>query len=370
MSERSGKNSHRIVIVRRTEESAGSHHGGAWKIAYADFVTAMMAFFLVMWLINATTEERRLGIANFFNPMQNSLSPPGVLRDLPSPDGINQAGHGGTQQTDDKTVDSSIAIIHSTNDISGPAADDGGADGALQAGSGSDPAVSGYYSPEKQGVAGLSPGLEVGVPPGIPKIIPIGAPGQGAKQDITPSEEDLLMRQMQVIQNALASEVSNGSRDNTHVSVTKAGLEVELSASEARPMFQSGSATLTPEATRLLKAIVPYLLPIPGSLSIEGYTDSSTWKAGRSSNWTLSAARADMARKILTDAGFPEQRILSVSGHADRKLAVPNDPAAPANRRIILILHRDDDPSVAPADGSPSSSTDQSSSIPLGKASP
>ncbi|WP_408873176.1 flagellar motor protein MotB [Gluconobacter roseus] len=308
MSNQNGKEA-RKIIIKRFDVVEGGHHGGAWKIAYADFVTAMMAFFLVMWLINATTEEQRKGIANFFNPMavRKDMPPPmdNVLPAAPEPvsletkpvavkPGKDQAGklpQGPTaqQKTDPATAPSvhtaQIVVLH---------------DNQIQ--------------------------------PGEPPVAPASAKATQEARIAAAKKIQALVSNMPELAD-IRSQVS--------VTVGDDGLHIEIADSDHLPMFAMGQSAPDSHAVKLIKAIVPYLEKLPGKLSIAGYTDATPYRPGQLSNWSLSSARAVAVRDLVVQSGFPDGRLKSVSGYADRNLFDPAQPLSPRNRRIVLVLSPD-----------------------------
>ncbi|MDG6094312.1 OmpA family protein [Acetobacter sp. AN02] len=351
MAKKNGDNARKIVIVRRSGGEGGGHHGGAWKIAYADFVTAMMAFFLVMWLINATTEERRKGIAKFFNPMENSLFAPVASPVIPSVSNRPATTESGVakQMGDNKQFsDTGSTLLSPYHKVGGFGPDVAALSDQKQGGSGDDTSLSGIYRTPDPAYPDRSPGREVTEQPDVARIVPVGGDKESSQKLIGEgSHEAALKEQENLIRQKDAIEKAAGNSGNVSVQVIPEGLEISLAESDAQPMFENGSSRLNTRAQALMKVIVPYLMALPGKLSIDGYTDSATWKKNRSSNWTLSSQRADAARAELSGQGFPEDRLQSVSGKADTSLAVPDNPAAAGNRRIVLVLHRKFPPPAA-----------------------
>ncbi|MFT8355426.1 MAG: flagellar motor protein MotB [Gluconobacter japonicus] len=305
---KAGGKDERKIIIKRFEVVEGGHHGGSWKIAYADFVTAMMAFFLVMWLINATTEEQRRGIANFFNPMaiQQDIPPPAenIIHLVPDPVASSQKP----------------AAIH-PGDPAGAHPDNGepGKDHLLNKDAG-DRSTQIVVLHDRQ------------VQPGMPPAAPHG-------QDAQKGE---LRRAATEISKALdgAPQLAD-VRSQVSVSLGDDGLHVEVADSDHQAMFPLGSAVPTRHASDLLKLIAPYLEKLPGRLSVSGYTDAAPYRPGLPGNWSLSSDRAVAARDILVNSGFPDRRLKAVTGYADRNLFDPANPLSARNRRVILVLSPD-----------------------------
>ncbi|MFT8719630.1 flagellar motor protein MotB [Acetobacter sp.] len=367
MSRKNGDNKPRIIVIRRGGGGEEGHHGGAWKIAYADFVTAMMAFFLVMWLINATTEQRRRGIANFFNPMAThgvaaaqALSEPGTSgspargekeqESQPKMEGMLDRPVALVKQKDPSMISPGVGpgAGGSPGKSGGFGPDIATMAGRHTAGAGDDTLRKGLLSTPQEAFPERSMGRVVMVPPRMARIVPIGGENSGNTAslgdggDAVRQEEAALQKDAQQLKNAIAHDPeAQDLSSQVSVGVVPEGLRIQLSESDRVSMFETGSAQLNARATHLLKLLAPYLISMPQNLSIYGYTDGALYKRKGASNWTLSSARADAARAVLSEEGFPEQRLLEVSGRGSRDLAVPDDPGAAANRRVVLVLHRD-----------------------------
>ncbi|NSL91464.1 flagellar motor protein MotB [Acetobacter syzygii] len=319
-----------IIIKRGGDSGEHGHHGGAWKIAYADFMTAMMAFFLVMWLLNATTEEQRKGIAQFFNPMAEKDtrlgSSNGMLETSPSP---LTAG----------------TTLRKVKDGDAPDDDGGEQPGAKDAA---------RRSEEGGSPDNITRGLKTHLTPATPAIIPIGGPESGGGKNLgsigvdnpvaAAAEQTKIDTMVKGLEQAVAQNPdTQAASSNMSVSFGRDDIRIELRDANNTPMFDTASATPNAAGRKMLEQIGAWLAPMPEQLSIVGYTDADQYrpsKRGGMSNWTLSAQRADGAREVLVRAGYPDRNILSVSGRADRDLAVPSDPGSAANRRVVLILHR------------------------------
>ncbi|MFT8732376.1 MAG: flagellar motor protein MotB [Acetobacter fabarum] len=325
-------NKKRPVIIKRVSDSGEhGHHGGAWKIAYADFMTAMMAFFLVMWLLNATTEEQRKGIAQFFNPMAEKDtrlgSSNGMLETSPSP---LTAG----------------TTLRKVKDGDAPEDDGGEQPGARDAP---------RRSEEGGSPDNITRGLKAHLTPASPAIIPVGGPESGGGKSIgtvgvdnpvaAAAEQSKIDNMVQGLEQSVAQNPdTQEAAKNMTVSFGRDDIRIELRDANNTPMFDTASATPNAAGRKMLEQIGAWLAPMPEQLSIVGYTDADQYRTTKHgtgmSNWTLSAQRADGAREVLVKAGYPDRNILSVSGRADRDLALPADPGSAANRRVVLILHR------------------------------
>lgn len=327
-----------IIIKRDGDSDSESHHGGAWKIAYADFMTAMMAFFLVMWLLNATTDEQRRGIAQFFNPMADTktIIPPtnGILDASPSP------------LTDGKA----LKLIKEDTLLNAPQAGKIGGDH--------------LPNPSLQGGApdDITYGIRTNLVPRTPSVVPIGGPDSGGGQisasvgarDATTEQGDIAQMAANLQQAIQNNPALSAATPNVAIHFGRDDIQIELRDANNTPMFDSGSSAPNRMGRQMLAEIAKWLAPMPERISIIGYTDADKYHAGKNwsmSNWTLSALRADYAREALVSAGYPDTKILDVSGRADRSLAVPATPTAAANRRVVIVMHKlytDTTPPIVP----------------------
>ena len=316
------------IVIRREEVVEGGHHGGAWKVAYADFVTAMMAFFLLMWLLNATTSEQREGLADYFSPtnlMSRSTSGFG-------------APFGGHTMNDDGAMASDRGSVNVMNARAKPSyevEDDDSDKPALAAA---------FDSGAKDGVLTRRPQLRHGVeaPPGP------ADPGEAQAADQARQEHAAFNKAAQQIREEVAKDpgLADLARQLA-VDVTPEGLRIQILDEDKQAMFANGSAVPNDRARALLTKIAPVLMKLPEQLSVTGHTDASPYRGGDRSNWELSADRANATRRLLAEAGIPEARVQSVSGQADRDLLLPADPLAAANRRIAIVVLRQAPPRKA-----------------------
>ncbi|MEK0084967.1 flagellar motor protein MotB [Benzoatithermus flavus] len=270
----SRKQSSPIIVIKRPKKGGGGHHGGAWKIAYADFVTAMMAFFLLLWLLGATTEEQRKGISDYFNVVTNS-------------------GGGSNGVLQGKVID----IAGGQRTAATP--------------SGMTPIV-------------LMPAPGLGRP--LPQPTDDGA-----------SREEAAFAEIERNLEAAVKD-SPELAGNMLVERTPDGLRIQLIDQERSPMFASGSAVIVPRMEQLLKLVAAMVARVPNTIAIGGHTDAHPLQRGDYSNWELSAERANAARRLLVANGVPESRIVRVLGLADRQPLIKDDPMAASNRRISILL--------------------------------
>jgi chemotaxis protein MotB len=284
-----------IVIKKVKKVIGGGHHGGAWKVAYADFVTAMMAFFLLMWLINTTSPEQKRGIADYFAPASVSES---------------ASGSGGI--------------------LGGTAL---GQDGNKEAGS---IAVMEQMAPE--------------APPATPEEGRNTTTGAGALANASEEalRDELAAREAASFASAAASlkqamqQMPELAELSKHLLIdqTPEGLRIQLVDQEGRSMYEPGSARPNERARLLLRAVSTVVNQLPNRITLSGHTSAAV--SGRSEgDWTLSAARANSARQILETAGVDPDRVYQVSGKAASDPLYPDDPTLAGNRRIALVLLRE-----------------------------
>ncbi len=265
------------IIVKKVTVVEGGHHGGAWKVAYADFVTAMMAFFLLLWLLGATTEKQRKGLADHFTPTlvklkQESAGSNGMLGGssiVDADDYPNRAGQTGTK---------GITIPRDTT----------------------------------------------------------GGPKEGSEKIKQRQKmEQKLAAKLQ------SSEKLARLAKQVRLIDTSEGIRIDLVDDADFSMFQLGTTVLTPDAAALLDAIGDMLAGELGSLSIRGHTDALPWNGGAgANNWSLSAGRAEATRQALLRHGIAEARFRKIEGVADREPLIRDKPNDPRNRRISILLMR------------------------------
>jgi chemotaxis protein MotB len=336
------------VIVKKYEIVEGGHHGGAWKVAYADFVTAMMAFFLLMWLLNATTEDQRKGLADYFSPsnlMSHASSGTG------EPFGGHTAFDEGAMVSDRGAVQITAGkrpVIERTED-------------------GEDPVLTEYHRTKSGEGVGQGPALEE--PDADPQEAKSlgqkglhAAPGPGGGSDvlrdgqpdtrpITPADVAAEKARLEKAAfESAAEQIREAVRGDPAladlakqlaIDMTPDGLRIQIVDEIRQPMFPSGSATPNDRARMLMQKIVPVLLRLTQPISIAGHTDAAPYSGPGRSNWELSAERANATRRLLVDGGLPETRVKSVTGNADRDPLLPADPLAAANRRISIVVLRE-----------------------------
>ena len=279
-----------IIIKKIKKSSGGGHHGGAWKVAYADFVTAMMAFFLLMWLINTTSPEQKKGIADYFAPASVSQT---------------TSGAGGI--------------------LNGTALGD---DGAKNAGSQNIIEQTAPKSPNTQETGSTTASQQ--------SADAASAQSQSSQKDDA-AFESAAESLKQALQNM--PELAELSKQIL-VDQTPEGLRIQLIDQEGRSMFVENSAKPNDRARILLRAVSKVINQLPNRVSISGHT-SATPGGKNAADWPLSSARADAARQILQGSGVDPDRIFSVAGKAASDPLYPDDPTLPGNRRITIVLLRE-----------------------------
>ena len=355
----------RPIIIKREEVVEGGHHGGAWKVAYADFVTAMMAFFLLMWLLNATTDEQRRGLADYFSPMNplargasGSGQPFGGKTPFETGELVSDRGTlavivGRTNEAPptDEPLETSMPHQMST----GPDEDPSGAGtsalrkpGDSTANNGSSGNTPGATLAEQAETAlRLSPDAKVMAmlgtkTPAAAAIRARAAFDEAALQaEQERREREAFSQAAQQIQDAIRGDkLLEAAARQLSIDITPEGLRIQLLDEDKRPMFALGSTTMTDRARLLLQKVTPALVKLTEPISIAGHTDATPFRSGDKGNWELSSERANVTRRILIEAGLQESRIRSVTGNADRDLLLPADPMAAANRRIAIVVLR------------------------------
>lgn len=293
-----------VVLIKKVKKvSGGGHHGGAWKVAYADFVTAMMAFFLLMWLINTTSPEQKRGIADYFAPASVSEA---------------TSGSGGI--------------------LGGTALGDDGAksDGAMT--------VVEQLAPE----APMNPTDEGGQSSQSASLE--SAAEADLRAEIARREDAAFQSAAQSLRQAMRDmpELAELSKQIL-IDNTPEGLRIQLIDQEGRSMFEPNSATPNDRARLLLRAVSRVIVQLPNRVTIAGHTSASPGRRDEG-DWPLSAARANSARAIIQSAGVDPDRIYQVSGKANSDPLYPDDPTLAGNRRIAIVLLRE--APVLPSDSS------------------
>ncbi|MBI5936844.1 MAG: flagellar motor protein MotB [Betaproteobacteria bacterium] len=272
----------RPIVIKRIKKSGGAAHGGAWKIAYADFVTAMMAFFLLMWLLGSVNKAKLQGISDYFKtPMRVALT----------------GGAGAGQQTS--------LIQGGGEDITKKAMDQKASDDAEKS----------KMKPED---------------------------GKTTKPEVNKEEEKARLNELkQKLDKLIESNPKlQQFKNQIKIDITSEGLRIQIVDDQNRPMFDSGSAVTKAYTRDILREIGRSLNDVPNRISLSGHTDSVQYASGLHgySNWELSADRANASRRELLGGGLRHDKILRVVGLADAVPFSKEDPSAPINRRISIIV--------------------------------
>jgi chemotaxis protein MotB len=294
------------IIIKRIKKGEHVHHGGAWKVAYADFVTAMMAFFLLMWLVNVATPEQKRGIADYFAPQsiaQTLSGSGGVL-------GGRVMGEEGSR------AGGSVAVMQKNSPPS-PANQSHATESADRHGGTAQNQVQGAYS-QSQSADDSDSAVANGE---------FAHAAEAIHQSIQ-DKPDIAALSQQVI-----------------VDQTPEGMRIQLVDQDGRPMFEQGTAVPMPYTRRLLETVAKIINRLPNRVSISGHTEAKAFVGPNGmTNWELSSARANASRAILTASGLDSDRIYEVSGKAGSDPLLPEDPDASANRRLSIVLLREAPP--------------------------
>ncbi len=287
----------RPIIIKRVKKGGHGHHGGAWKVAYADFVTAMMAFFLLLWLLNAVTEDQLDGISDYFTPITASTVTSGAGGVL----GGQTIGEGAMES---QTGAVSVVVLPP------PTIGQGGED--------------------------------------------LTDPGEGPARDPTEEDIDEAVRAREEAQFEQAADeleqLIQGIPELAELSEslmidnTPDGLRIQIVDQDGLPLFPSGSAAMYGYTREIIGLVARVISRLPNDISISGHTDATPFSDPNGySNWELSADRALATRRVLEDFGISDVRVDKVAGQASKEPLLEDDPAAPQNRRIsIVLLHSDE----------------------------
>jgi len=269
----------RPIVIKRIKKVVGGSHGGAWKIAYADFVTAMMAFFLLMWLLGSVDGGKLNGISEYFKmPLRTALT--------------------GGSSSGESTL--------------------------IMKGGGKDPTAD----------AGL-------VRNGQAKASPAEEAKKAAKAAQAKAEAALMRALKEKIERMIESNPKlKPFKNQLLIDITSEGLRIQIVDEKNRPMFGLSSTEMQPYTRDILKEIAGALNDVPNRISLSGHTDAKLYSTGDKnySNWELSADRANAARRVLVAGGLEENRLMRVLGLSSAVLLDPEDPMNPINRRISIIL--------------------------------
>ncbi len=270
------------IIVKRVKKVAGGHHGGAWKVAYADFVTAMMAFFLLLWLLNVTTDVQKVGVADYFAPTSLSSS---------------RSGAGGILGGQTLGVGAKV-------------------------GEGQPP------------VAIVQFGL------------PATGAGQPTAEDVAKAQAEREQQAFDQAKAAMEVALEGNPqiaalKENLVIDMTPDGMRIQLIDKQGGSLFPSGSAAMPARTLALIVQIGQAIATLPNNISISGHTDAAPFgNATGYTNWELSSDRANSSRRALLNSGISQNRVTQVVGKADTEPLTPDDPFKAENRRISIVLLR------------------------------
>lgn len=287
-------NSEQPIIIKKVKKGGGhGHHGGAWKVAYADFVTAMMAFFLLMWLLNTTSPEQKQGIADHFAPASISSTTSGSGGIL-----------GGTSLGDDGAkADGKLSVVQ-------------------------------QMAPEAQDVTKEAQSSETANLD--------SASEQALRDALAKKEQDSFASAAQSLRQSLQDmpELAELSKQIL-IDQTPEGLRIQLVDQEGRSMFKENSREPNDRARVLLRAVAKVINQLPNRVTISGHTSANAFGKKQDGDWALSAQRADASRQVLRSAGVDDDRVYQVSGKANSEPLYADDPTLAGNRRISIVLLRE-----------------------------
>ena len=291
-----------IIIIKKVKKGGHGSHGGAWKIAYADFVTAMMAFFLLMWLLANTSEEQKKGIADYFTP---------TARVSPTTSGSDGVLGGQTITEEGAKISDRSAI---------------GVQVTLP------PAEEEDTEPDPDAPAGETAAEKA---------------AREAEEAVQKAKFEEETKQFDEAEAALKRAITEAPElrelvNNLVVDHTPEGLRIQLVDQNKKSMFPSGRANMFEHTQQLMALVVKAIGNLPQNISIKGHTDATPFSGANGyTNWELSTDRANASRRALISSGLAPERVVSVVGRAAMDPLIIEDPRSPQNRRISIILLRD-----------------------------
>jgi len=282
----------RPIIKKVIKVQAAGHHGGAWKVAYADFTTAMMAFFMLLWLLNVAPPETLAGLADYFSPTSATV-----------PGSSGQSEDNATALENQGNNPSAIVVISSPGPPPSGADEDGDDKGAKN-----------------------------------------NQDSTADRAEIIQQMEDLSFESMQeqlrlaIQESPTLSEIS----DQLIMEITEDGMKIQLIDKDQRAMFRTGSDELYNYAQEMIREIGHSVQNLPNRVTIQGHTDGGSFSGpDGTSNWELSSDRANSARRVLDDSGVTNDRIYEVVGKAGTDPLYPDQPTKTENRRITILVLRE-----------------------------
>lgn len=308
---------HAPIIIKKIKKGGhGGHHGGAWKVAYADFVTAMMAFFLLMWLLNASSQEQRRGISNYFGPSGNMI------------------GAGGSGGILGGLAIESEGNFETAKDVSSPSPESS----KLELADGQEEAPASTSSVGNGEALG---GEKISSPKEKKQSEEEKAKAEASK--VIRQKEDQMFKEAENMIRQAIQETPDLKElaQNLIIENTPEGLRIQIVDKERYSMFPNGKAEMFDHTKKLLQKVSKVIEKLPNKVSIAGHTDAKPFSPNSSySNWELSTDRANATRRELLKDGFPGERILNIVGKADQEPLKPSQPEDDQNRRISITLLR------------------------------
>ncbi|WP_395665013.1 MotB family protein [Methylocella sp.] len=385
---------HEIVVIKRHGSHDDEHHGGAWKIAFADFMTAMMALFLVLWLISSTSDKTKQAVAQYFNPvklvdvttLKKGFRDPkktelgaGASHAEPKTngDGDHEPVETAAAERSDaksrtptdaamfKDPYSALAEIAASGKEGTPraAGDDNERSDAGSADASdvfSDPfttvprvakSLDAHDAPDRRNAPRSTDGVNAvggeaaqAAPKSETRSAHVARPGAvPAKTDANDrtATYEREAEQMKADVDKKIRAQTPGHGPGVEVASTPEGVLISLTDDPDFAMFRVGSARPEPETVKIMGVIGEMLKARPGKIVVRGHTDGRPFRSADYDNWRLSAARAQMAAYMLARGGLDEKRLERIESYADRHLKAPNDPFAPVNRRIEILLRKE-----------------------------
>jgi chemotaxis protein MotB len=365
---------HEIVIIKRHHGDHDDHHGGVWKIAFADFMTAMMAFFLVMWLISAN-DKTKASVARYFNPVKlvDATTQPRGMHDTtettsvsPSPDGkdpnpkdqpksggppkpaaVDKKGETSTgreTRLDTALRESPYVALAEIAGTKGPG------EVATPVTNAAPPAIGrrggdSFRDPFAPPTTSAQPDVDdadiAKLVTDKPETNSDDAAAAKAAKDAKAAKEALEKKRQDDLKAQLLATVKSMSREagpSIDVRATDEGLLVSLIDNDSFSMFSNGSAVPSRRVVLLMDRVAQLLKTRPGEIVLRGYTDNKQFHSSRYDNWHLSLDRAQVTHYMLVRGGVSDARIGHVEGYADRVTKSGVDPSSPLNRRIEILL--------------------------------
>lgn len=281
------------IVIKRRIKANHPPHGGAWKVAYADFVTAMMAFFLLLWLLNVTTESNKQGISNYFEP----------------------------DTSEEEKMSGSGQALAGLAQV---------AEGALKS-AGSPPSVT---------VALATAGSKTGGDEGKENVEDAAALAEAEAKRLKTELESFAKVEAEIRQALQEIPELNDMQDSLMIDYTPDGLRIQILDQEDIPMFVAGRATLNDHGRKMLAIVANVITKMPNPVVLTGHTDTSKSARRNYGNWELSGDRANTVRRVMVEFGLGAEKIAKVAGKADREHLFPDKPSSPLNRRISIILQK------------------------------